>query len=136
MPEGVPKPGRFSRGVDANLVPGYLSERYREHPRANPGLEDPKHIHPKAELFVVLTSQDTLVKQSEAWLSQLREEGLANRVEVFRPEGMGHGYVNFPERMLDRKGFKRKREAYAAMNRFWDRVVAESGHPMANGGHH
>lgn len=133
LKRGVPKPGKFAQSLDRNLVPTYLPEEDKDHPRANPGLVDPEFLHPKARIFVVISGKDTLVDQLDKWIEQVEASGRVGKVETFRAENMKHGFVNFPERMLDRESFRMKREAYARMQAFWDKIATESGHPRTQG---
>jgi hypothetical protein len=73
---------------------------------------------------VVLSECDSLRYQSNEWIEKMRDEGVRDRLKVFREFGLPHGFGNLPERWFRSKAFRIKMEAYAEMRTYWDQVVS------------
>ena len=80
--DGKPCPGRPAAsemekpkvpGLFSIMSPTYLPKKLRAHPRASPGLSNPRRdLAPNAAVFLVLPERDTLAVQSEVWVDKMR----------------------------------------------------------------
>jgi ATP-dependent RNA helicase DDX3X len=55
-------------GLFSIMGPTYLPKKLRAHPRASPGLNDPRMIQKNAAILLVLPEKDTLAVQSDVWV--------------------------------------------------------------------
>jgi hypothetical protein len=118
------RPGGFGTSPDKRLIPLYIPDHLREKLDVSPGLLLLGGFHPKAHFFVVLSEYDSLRYQSNEWIKKMRDEGMRDRLKVFRAFGLPHGFANLPKRWLRIKAFTIKMEAYAEMRTYWDQVVS------------
>ena len=121
-----PNDGTNSSGLRLSQIlgPTYLPHHQRTHPRASPGLVPNLHssLHPRARFFLVLPEIDSLAPQSEAWLVRMRECGREEDVKVERCRGMKHGWTQFPDFVLGRKGRREKYRVFEGAGTFLDEV--------------
>ncbi|KAF1975501.1 alpha/beta-hydrolase [Bimuria novae-zelandiae CBS 107.79] len=69
-PQTQRMPGLFSI-----MGPTYLPKKLRAHPRASPGLVDPKNVQKNAAILLVLPEKDSLAVQSDVWVDKMNSEG-------------------------------------------------------------
>ncbi|KAL5441139.1 hypothetical protein PMIN07_003247 [Paraphaeosphaeria minitans] len=69
-PQKTRMPGLFSI-----MGPTYLPKKLRAHPRASPGLVDPKNVQKNAAILLVLPEKDTLAVQSDVWVDKMNSTG-------------------------------------------------------------
>lgn len=62
-------------GLFSIMGPTYLPKKLRAHPRASPGLVDPKNVQKNAAILLVLPEKDTLAVQSDIWVDKMNSEG-------------------------------------------------------------
>jgi hypothetical protein len=69
-PQQQRMPGLFSI-----MGPTYLPKKLRAHPRASPGLVDPRNVQKNAAILLVLPEKDTLAVQSDVWVDKMNNSG-------------------------------------------------------------
>ncbi|KAK4935665.1 hypothetical protein LTR10_023318 [Elasticomyces elasticus] len=112
--------------IEAELMPTYLPVSMSGFPRASPGLADIKAkddesksgLHPKAKIFLVLPSIDTLNHQSKVWVKKVRDEGRGEDLVVEEIKDVVHGWTQFPDSWLDDESRRLKWEVFEKAGQF------------------